>query len=241
MIYDKGLKGKVEPLALKYYNLKNNISDTEKSRLEDEIVKAVEDYVFLGVLFNRPTHIMADVKQAARIGIVNAIRSFDPTKGSFCTWVIWQVKDTVNRDTAGHWIKVPAYMGDNARKLARLEAYWVENTGRLPSDDEVIEQLGWSRRILKRTRHVLSLQNSSLIDNRAEENIGMGDKSNMKIDIRRAIDNLEPRQRQVVQMYFNKELDMVEIASKLGISPQRVQEILRDAYKILAPVLKDYS
>ena len=88
MIYDKGLKGKVEPLALKYYNLKNNISDTEKSRLEDEIVKAVEDYVFLGVLFNRPTHIMADVKQAARIGIVNAIRSFDPTKGSFCTWVI---------------------------------------------------------------------------------------------------------------------------------------------------------
>ena len=86
MIYDKGLKSKVEPLANKYYDSKENMSQSEVSRLEDLIVSVVEDYVFHAILKNRSPLLADDIKQAARIGIVNAIRNYDPSKGTFCTW-----------------------------------------------------------------------------------------------------------------------------------------------------------
>jgi RNA polymerase sigma factor (sigma-70 family) len=243
VVYDKELKNKVEALALKYYNSKDNVSSQKLSELEGEVVKAVENYVFSSALRNRPQYIADDARQSIRIGIINAIRKYDPTKGTFCTWVIWQVKDTVNRDKASQWIRVPAYMKDNVRKLQRFEEEWIASNKRRPTDQEILDNLGWSDIILKRARHVIGLQNGDLLDERAKEyaDHDIVDRSSMKVDVSRAIEELDPRQKQIVKWHYFVGLDLAEIARRLKISPQRVQEILKEAERSLSGILKDYA
>jgi len=240
MIYDKGLKSKVEPLANKYYDSKENMSQSEVSRLEDLIVSVVEDYVFHAILKNRSPLLADDIKQAARIGIVNAIRNYDPSKGTFCTWVLWQVKHTVNRDKSSHWIKVPEYSKDLSRKLFNFINEWRKTHKSDPNDSEVMNSLQWDERTLDKAKHVLSLQNSDLLDI-PEETTSLGDKHNLKLDVSKAIEQLTPTQKKAVEMYYLQGYTMSEIASKLKVNTNNIQDILKRAKESLATSLKDYA
>jgi len=248
MIFSRTLKSRVEPLAEKYFNKKNDLGEVELKNLEDSIVSEVEDYVFSKFLRYRPTYLIEDLKQSARIGIIDAIRRYDPSRGSFCTWVIWEVKNTVGRDKSQQWLKVPSYMIENVSKLNKFIEGYSRKYQLIPTDEEILEELNWSKEKLQRTRHVIALQTTNLDTMNdweegrcSKEPISVDQKNTMKIDVSTAISNLDKLQKQVIMMKYYEGRDITEIARKLGLSANKVQNILNKAELELRSLLKDYA
>ena len=53
-----------------------------------------------------------------------------------------------------------------------------------------------------------------------------------------AIKKLKPKYREVLYLYYYKDLSMEEVAEKLGISPRRVSERVNYSQKLLKKLIK---
>ena len=232
MHYDKELKKRIESLANRYYEEKDLLSERERHRLEEKVVAATEEYVF-SVLQNRPYHCMDDIRQAARIGIVKAIRKYDPGKGAFCTWVLWQTRDTVNRDKNSHWIKIPAYVKDN---LAKLRKYLEDH----PNDDErILEYFGWSPSMLARVRDADILSNSNLeYASEASADMMDTDMLDTSIVLRKELDNLAEEERLLVNLVIVENRSLFEVSSITGLQSSIIQEKVDNALLKLREALQ---
>jgi RNA polymerase sigma factor (sigma-70 family) len=219
----------LETLALEYYKEKKFLKERERQELEERIIKASEGYVF-AYLQDRPYHVMDDIQQAARIGILNAIRNYDPEKGAFCTWILWQTKNTVNRDKNSHWIKVPAYVKDNVIKLERyLESF--------PDiDTQILEYFNWSQSMLDRVRDARMLSNSSL--EYPEEPSPNMNELDTSIMLRDAMKTLSEEERVIITLVIVEKRSVNEVASMVKESMAYVQEIMDGGLKKLRRLME---
>jgi RNA polymerase sigma-70 factor (ECF subfamily) len=53
-----------------------------------------------------------------------------------------------------------------------------------------------------------------------------------------SIEKLKPKYKEILYLYYYKELSRAEVADKLGISPRRVSERVNYAQKLLKRVMK---
>lgn len=61
-----------------------------------------------------------DVDQEIRIGLMNAIKSYQPARGPFFSWAMWWAKKAVRRLKGAYPIEVPAYVRES--RLSKLPA-----------------------------------------------------------------------------------------------------------------------
>ena len=86
-----------------------------------------------------------DLHAAAWIGLNDAAQTFDPDKSrTFWSWAYWKVRHHVlddMRSLGGHSRK----QLESIKQMATVRIVLMQELGRMPTDDEVRDALGWSR------------------------------------------------------------------------------------------------
>lgn len=199
--------------------------------------------------------ILDDLVQAGMIGLLEAARKFDPGKGaSFETYAGIRIRGSIIDEVRrGDW--TPRSVHRNGRRVTEAIHQIEARLGRDASDTEVAAELG----ISVADYHAL-LQDS--LDSRLfsidelahgdDDSTGMqfeGDDpgpmmqiqdSNFRQALADAISNLPERERLVLALYYDEELNLKEIGSILGVSESRVSQIHTQAALRLKSRLREW-
>jgi RNA polymerase sigma factor FliA len=187
----------------------------------------------------------ADLISYGIFGLIDAIEKFDPGRAiKFETYAISRIKGAIIDELrAMDW--VPRSVRSRAREI---EAAYValENTlRRVPSDQEVADQMGIS---LKEFQDILTKlsytsvvsfeelwvggerdegQNAigSIRDDTAEDPVAIFESAEIKDILAGAIDKLPERERTVIALYYYEGLTLKEIGQVLGVTESRVSQL----------------
>ena len=197
-----------------------------------------------------------DMMQAGMIGLLEASRNFDASKGaSFETFAGIRIRGAmIDEIRRGDW--VPRSVHRNTRKIAETIAKIEQKTGRDARDTEVAEALDVEvedYRIMlmeSSTGHMLDFEDLGLTEDYFSE--GLSDSSPGKNpyeglqseDFRNclatAIGGLPERERLVLALYYDEELNLKEIGEVMGVSESRISQINSQAMIRLQSRLRDW-
>lgn len=187
-----------------------------------------------------PQHVLLDdLIQSGMIGLLEALRRFDEKKGaSFDTYASIRIRghmlDEVRRND---WVPRSVYR--NSRQVSEAIRQIENRTGRDAKDFEVARELGVS---LKDYHHLLKDAIGAYLY--GFDDLGVTDDSLptdccqkpdepfrevLRDDFNRhlvaVIDNLPDREKQVLSLYYEQQLNLKEIGEVLGVSESRVSQI----------------
>ncbi len=88
----------------------------------------------------------ADLIQEGNLGLVDAARRFDSSKGKFSAYAAWYIRHRVSRalGRAGHMIELSPHMCAQIRRLRHVETALEADYGRRPTVEEVAAETGIS-------------------------------------------------------------------------------------------------
>ncbi|GGE58530.1 RNA polymerase sigma factor FliA [Streptosporangium jomthongense] len=179
-----------------------------------------------------------DLMQAGMIGLLEAAQRYSATKGAtFETYAGIRIRGAmVDEIRKGDW--VPRSVHRNARRIARAIKAVEDRTGREAQDAEVAEELGME---LSEYHASLSDANSGRLFSLDELNesgdlpIEEAEASDNPLDgltsdtfrnnLATAIEQLPEREKLVLSLYYQEELNLKEIGAVLGVSESRVSQI----------------
>jgi len=186
-----------------------------------------------------PSVLPDDLIQAGMIGLLEAARNYDATQGaSFETYAGIRIRgamlDEIRRSD---W--APRSVHKKARIVAEAVRTIENETGRDARDHEVASSLEMSmeeyHRLLQAASgyRVMSFEDigpgdDSFSDSLADANGSPLDglqKDDFKKSLADAISSLPERERLVMALYYNEELNLREIGEVLGVSESRVCQI----------------
>lgn len=175
-----------------------------------------------------------DLIQEGNIGLLKAIRKFDPDRGNkFITYATWEVRAAITRalQDKAKLIKVPAWMQDRLRE---------------PIPKETRES---DAAFLERTRHLNDFvtshkthdeeMDSNWLENMPSDTDTFKDISNRLLweKLLAKITTLKIREREVLGFRFRitggERLTFGEISEKLGMTSQRAHQIEKEALQKL--------
>ncbi len=192
-----------------------------------------------------------DVINEGVIALMDAIESFDASKGAkFETYATIKIKGAIiDYIRKQDW--VPRNIRKFAKQLDKANSLLYNLNGRMPTNEELANQLGISEeRLLKNMADcsgslVLSFEEllyEDNIDEPAMDNPTDGALLNdeMRKVVADAIDELREKERQVVILYYYKNMKYSDIAKVLGVSEGRVCQIHTKAVLLLKTKLTPY-
>ena len=197
-----------------------------------------------------------DLIQAGMIGLLEASQKYDATRGaSFETYAGIRIRGAiVDEMRRGDW--APRSVHRNSRMIAKAIRAVEARTGRDARDIEVAEELGVST-----DEYFAMLQDSSSSRlfsyeetfGEEDSNIDASESSSafaspfegiqrdaLKQSLAQAITQLPERERMVLALYYNEELNLKEIGLVLGVSESRVSQIHSQAAMRLRTRLADW-
>lgn len=231
-----------------------SINPTEE--LRNEIVLKNLGLVRVCVLSLRNTYMKHcdadDVINEGVIALMGAIESFDPAKGAkFETYASIKVRGAVI-DYVRRQDWVPRPVRKFARDLDKANVILYNQYNRVPTNAELAEYLGISEEKLLRgmadAANAVTLSFEELLyeDNFEEPAQGSetADSGLLRDELReitaRAINNLKEKERQVITLYYYKNMKYSDIAKVIGVSESRVCQINTKAILNLKAVLEPY-
>lgn len=225
----------------------NGLAMYDKKTLLDAQIN-IEDYAPLvkriayHMMLRMPASVQVDdLIQAGMIGLIEASQKYDASRGaSFETYAGIRIRGAiVDEMRRGDW--VPRSVHRNARRVARAVAAAEARLGRDPTDAEIAEELEVS---LEEYFEMLQDANASRLFS-YEETFGDEDsnidatehssafasplegvqREGLKKALAEAIAQLPERERMVLALYYDQELNLKEIGMVLGVSESRISQI----------------
>ncbi|MEC8427666.1 MAG: RNA polymerase sigma factor FliA [Pseudomonadota bacterium] len=198
-----------------------------------------------------------DLIQAGMVGLLEAAQKYDASKGaSFETYAGIRIRGSiVDEMRRGDW--VPRSVHRNARRVSDAINTVESRQGRDATDQEVADELGVE---LNEYHAILSDSASSRLFS-FEESFGDDDSYNsgdsvsmpfisplegfqresLKQSLAQAITQLPERERLVLALYYDEELNLKEIGQIIGVSESRVSQIHSQAALRLRGRLSDWQ
>ncbi|MCH8496898.1 MAG: RNA polymerase sigma factor FliA [Marinobacter sp.] len=199
--------------------------------------------------------LLDDLIQAGMIGLLEAARKYDATKGaSFETYAGIRIRGAiVDEIRKGDW--VPRSVHRNARRVSEAIRAVEGRTGREAQDHEVANELDMpldeyyacvSDASSGRLFSLEELNESGELPISPED---MSDQSplhelaeeNFRRNLAGAIDELPEREKLVLSLYYQEELNLKEIGAVLGVSESRVSQIHSQAAMRLRARLTEWQ
>jgi len=198
--------------------------------------------------------VVDDLIQAGMVGLLEASRNYQPDLGaSFETYSGIRIRgamlDELRRND---W--APKSVHRKTREMAKVVRDIEARTGRDARDDEVAKEMG-----ITTEEYYKILQDSSNtriygleelgVDEDAIE-LGLTDRKNgpfeemtherFKGKLSEAVAGLPEREKMVVTLYYDSELNLREIGSVLGVSESRISQLLSQAMIRLRARMKEW-
>lgn len=199
--------------------------------------------------------VVEDLYQAGLMGLLDAIKRFDGSKGaSFETYAGIRIRGAMVDDLRkGEW--APRSVHRNARRIQEAIRAVEHRTGSDAQDREIAAELDIS----------LDEYHSMLQDSMATRLFSLDDMESpddlidaerqptpsdnpldalqsgvFKSHLARAIEQLSEREQLVISLYYDEELNLKEIGEVLGVSESRVSQIHSQAAQRLRSRLQDW-
>jgi RNA polymerase sigma factor for flagellar operon FliA len=224
----------------------------EQTRLIEDNLPLVKHIVFQ-VAVHFPRHVdREELARAGALGLVEAARRYDGSRGvPFDRFAAQRIRGAIlDAVRAADW--APRSVRTLARKLETVEQRLASELGRIPSADEMAEELGMSREELAHLQArmfrsvVLALEHEVVDD--TDEDLTLvdviSDRSvvepleeletrEMHAYLRDAVALLPERHRLVIVGYFLEGRTSQELARFLGVTESRVSQLRSEALMML--------
>ncbi|WP_017569994.1 SigB/SigF/SigG family RNA polymerase sigma factor [Nocardiopsis halotolerans] len=221
--------------------------DPRMARVREQVVARYQPLINkIARRYNNRGEPLEDLKQTAMVGLVKAVRGYDPDHGKpFISYLLPTVTGEIKRHFRDHtWaVRVPRRHQENRVKLRRVLSEFQQTHARTPTNAEIAQEMGLDEdevvelvQVSESYRSLsLDAPDSSDADGqegaRLEDHLGSEDRDLERIvereSLKPALARLPERERELLMMRFFGDHTQSEIADRMGYSQMHVSRLLK--------------
>lgn len=205
---------------------------------------------------------LVDIINEGNVGLIKAAQKFDPTRGfKFISYAVWWIRQSILQAITdkSRLVRLPSNQETLVSKVKKFRNSFMQKNLRDPEVDEIASALGIEEEkvmnILETSVRPVSVDapladsdDTSLIDVIMSGSGSIATDKNLETEslsnqLCLILSQLPPREEQILRMAFGigqPEGSLEEIATKVGLSKERVRQLREKAIKTLqAPQAKE--